>query len=616
MLRAYGGLPPDAVLVYNKKINAYKYNATTNEIKAVYPVMSQVQYTRYLDGKPVVGKGGHISVSLGENGELLELYKIWRTVENSGNVPIIPVTDALQKLIQGEIIDSPSEITGINITKIRLGYYEKGLNESQEILEPVWVFYGSLSSDDPVMLNVYARKFANFTATPKIVSTGDTITFTDTSDASPIKWFWDFGDGRNSTLRNPTHAYQAGGNYSVSLTAWNDLGSDTLSKTEYITIYLDPKPGAGFTANYSWDNRIPPVAVSFTDTSVGYITNWSWDFGDGTNSTEQNPTHVFTLAPGEVDAFYTVNLTVTDCYGRTSMNYDWIYVQMDYHPDFTAEPLHGPAPLNVKFTDTSPTLNKIYMQIWYFGDGTYSEWYDENGGSPPRTVFHEYTADGNYSVQLSVSPIYHMEVPYSTIKDDLIHVGNVFPPDAEFTANQTSGKAPLAVDFTDQSTRSPVSWLWTFGDCTTATDQNPVHVYTTAGTYSVSLVVTNPDGSNMKMKTDYITVLPVTGTVQAGVRIEPETLNLKSKGTFTAFITLPLGYDVNNIDPASLVCEGAHAISGHATGEGSNMFIAKFDRQDLSGISPGDAVTFTVTGRIIANGDSTDFRGSDIVRVI
>ena len=120
----------------------------------------------------------------------------------------------------------------------------------------------------------------------------------------------------------------------------------------------------------------------------------------------------------------------------------------------------------------------------------------------------------------------------------------------------------------------------------------------------------------MKMKTEYVTVLPVTGTVQVGVRIEPETINLKSKGTFTAFITLPTGYAMNNIDLNSLVCESAHAISGHATGEGSNMVIAKFDRQDLSGIYPGDAVTFTVTGRITTNGDSTDFQGSDFVRVI
>jgi len=118
------------------------------------------------------------------------------------------------------------------------------------------------------------------------------------------------------------------------------------------------------------------------------------------------------------------------------------------------------------------------------------------------------------------------------------------------------------------------------------------------------------------MKTVYITVHMVTETVQAGVRIEPETLNLKSKGTFTSFITLPAGYDVNNIDPAYLVCEGAHAKSGRVTGEGSNMDIAQFNRQDLTGIIPGDEVTVTVTGEVITNGTAIDFKGSDTIRVI
>jgi hypothetical protein len=110
-LIAYGGLPSDAVRVYDKTINAYRYNATTNEIKAVYPIMTEVQYTRYLDGKPVIGQGGHISVSLGDNGELLELYKVWRTVRNSGSVTIIPVISATKKLNQGAVLYKSREIS-------------------------------------------------------------------------------------------------------------------------------------------------------------------------------------------------------------------------------------------------------------------------------------------------------------------------------------------------------------------------------------------------------------------------------------------------------------------------------------------------------------------------
>jgi PKD repeat protein len=406
---------------------------------------------------------------------------------------------------------------GVNITKIRLGFYEKGYNEPQEILDPVWIFYGNTPSGNPITLNVYARKFANFTATPTIASTGDPITFTDTSEASPIKWSWDFGDGTNSTLQSPSHSYQTGGNYSVTLTAWNDLGSDTLSRTDYITIYPDPKPVAGFTTNATWMNRYSPVAVSFNDTSIGYITNWSWDFGDGINSTEQNPTHVFNLTPGEVDSYYNINLTITDYYGRSSTYLDEIYVQMDYHPNFTAEPTRGPAPLNVTFTDTSPPLDRIYSWYWDFGDETYSNWFDENGGTPPRMVTHEYTSNGNYSVRLFISPIYHSEMSYQTTKEDLIYVGSVHPPDANFTTNVTSGKVPLAVSFGDTSTGAPTRWNWSFGDGSVSDEQNPVHIYTIPGTYTVTLQVHNIDGSDSEIRPDYISVQPLSPPVASFV---------------------------------------------------------------------------------------------------
>ncbi|HOW14101.1 PKD domain-containing protein, partial [Methanosarcina sp.] len=79
-------------------------------------------------------------------------------------------------------------------------------------------------------------------------------------------------------------------------------------------------------------------------------------------------------------------------------------------------------------------------------------------------------------------------------------------PDAAFAADVTSGNAPLTVNFTDQSTGTPTSWLWDFGDGTNTTEQNPSHIYTSTGTYSVSLTVSNDDGSDSEIKTDYIVV--------------------------------------------------------------------------------------------------------------
>jgi len=79
---------------------------------------------------------------------------------------------------------------------------------------------------------------------------------------------------------------------------------------------------------------------------------------------------------------------------------------------------------------------------------------------------------------------------------------------ADFTANTTSGQAPLAVAFTDTSTGGPTSWSWNFGDGSTSTAQNPVHTYTAAGNYTVTLNVTNAHGDTASLtKVNYIHVI-------------------------------------------------------------------------------------------------------------
>ncbi|MFC1966577.1 nitrous oxide reductase family maturation protein NosD [Chloroflexota bacterium] len=97
--------------------------------------------------------------------------------------------------------------------------------------------------------------------------------------------------------------------------------------------------------------------------------------------------------------------------------------------------------------------------------------------------------------------------------------------------------------------------------------------------------------------------------VSATLDIDPDTLNLKSKGVFTAYITLPDGYSVADIDLDTVACEGAPAIRGSIEGD---TFIAKFNRQDLAGVEPGDEVEMTVTGEVTG----TLFEGSDTIRVI
>ena len=160
---------------------------------------------------------------------------------------------------------------------------------------------------------------------------------------------------------------------------------------------------------------------------------------------------------------------------------------------FLATPTSGSVPLTVSFTDQStgsPTSWK-----WTFGDGT---------SSTEKNPVHTYNKSGLYSVTLTAS---NANGSNALTKSSYIAVSSVSnAPVAAFSASPTSGSAPLTVSFTDQSTGSPTSWKWTFGDGNTSTEKNPVHTYNKTGLYSVTLTASNANGSNALTKTSYIAV--------------------------------------------------------------------------------------------------------------
>ena len=127
------------------------------------------------------------------------------------------------------------------------------------------------------------------------------MSFTDTSLNDPTSWSWDFGDGGSSTAQNPSHSYESAGLYTITLTATNAEGDDTTTRS--ITV-VEPAPIADFTLSEA--NPDLGEAVSFTDTSRKAPNRWSWDFGDGTTSTLENPSHAYS-SPGT----YTVCLLYT-----------------------------------------------------------------------------------------------------------------------------------------------------------------------------------------------------------------------------------------------------------------------------------------------------------------
>ena len=178
------------------------------------------------------------------------------------------------------------------------------------------------------------------------------------------------------------------GTYTVSLTATNVQGSDTKTVTDYVSVTAPPKPTADFSANPT--SGTAPLAVSFTDSSTGNPTNWSWDFGDGTGSAAQNPNHTYTL-PGT----YTVSLTATNAQGSdTKTVTDYVNVTLPTSPtaDFSATPTSGSTPLAVSFTDSSSGNPTGWS--WDFGDGSTSTAQNPN---------HTYTSAGTYTVSLTAS---------------------------------------------------------------------------------------------------------------------------------------------------------------------------------------------------------------------
>jgi PKD repeat protein len=157
---------------------------------------------------------------------------------------------------------------------------------------------------------------------------------------------------------------------------------------------------------------------------------------------------------------------------------------------FSASSTSGNVPLKVQFTDKS--LNSPTSWKWSFGDGTYST---------SKSPAHTYSKVGKYTVSLTLK---NAAGSNAVTKSSYVNVGTLKPPIAAFSASTVSGKVPLTVTFYDKSTGSPASWKWSFGDGTYSTSKNPVHKYSKAGKYTVSLTVKNAKGSNSVTKSGYI----------------------------------------------------------------------------------------------------------------
>lgn len=377
--------------------------------------------------------------------------------------------------------------------KLRAGTYGRGLWETDLNTTP----------QPPV---------ADFLASSTSICTGNSIGFSDISTNQPTSWSWSFPGGTpsTSTTQNPTVTYSTPGTYDVTLTATNGQGSDVETKTMYIVVgssggalpLIEDFESGVFSTN-GWTLSNPDNGITWD--IVGTSGNTS-----GSQSARMNIWPYSTV--GERDGmiskaldltqYLSVNLAFKHAYRRSStsdVDSLLIYVSTDCGVTFTdivyqrgSQPMATNVITN---TDYVPST----VNDWCL-NGTYDTCYqniDLSAYIPYSAVMVKFETYNGYGGNIFVDDI------------NITGVVNTPAPVADFTASNTVICPGQQVNFTDMSTNSPATWVWSFtgGTPGSSSSQNPAVTYASPGTYTVSLTVTNPGGNDTKTVNGYIVVV-------------------------------------------------------------------------------------------------------------
>jgi len=326
----------------------------------------------------------------------------------------------------------------------------------------------------------------------------------NTPQSTIYQWLWNFDDplsGANNTsaLQNPSHTFMSGKtSYNVTLIAWENSQSCPSPITTKVVNINTPIP-----VDFSYTNNICiNQNVDFTtDPLVLPPANytWLWDFGDGfTSSSPGSVSHPYAGVGN-----FTVTLTLTDVNGCTKSKVHVVSIvpQPVANFTFTSPSCFGTA---IQFTDLSfvplPYNDVIVAWNWDFGDG---------GTATIQNPSYTYTtfSSSGYDVTLTVT------TNRGCTQTKTIHVQQIAAPVANFqvTAGTFSCISPQSVRFTDLSQTNGggniLYWYWDFGDIASGTSnystaQNPSHTYTTPGTKTVTLTVTNSNYCNHTFSQD------------------------------------------------------------------------------------------------------------------
>jgi PKD repeat protein len=554
--------------------------AQSDSISGEYKQVN-ITYSFYVGGSVRVDAWAYKNWTITQNVNEIEINGYSGTINNDNNFQVSGVlvgeSGGLQNY-NGNYDPNLKKISGtFTGTVARIGA------DSKKYIDEI--FNGAFSGTKSTSIN------SNFSGTPVSGIAPLTVQFTDQSTGNITSRLWDFGDGQTNTSVNPSHTYQNVGTYTVKLTAKGPEGSNTKTRTNYINVSSSSTLVANFSGTPT--SGIVPLTIHFTDQSTGNITSRLWDFGDGSTSTLQNPSHTYTTVE-----IFTVSLTVTgnaesdietkSAYinvlpsgGRPNLvinsglesSTGWTIYDMGGNDKSIAEfnyienvpskgeggclRLHGNSKythfliwqkitltggetyeFNAAFKDlTGGNLNNFWSEVyisqeapvegqaWGPLNGTLSDqlvgfdsWsgcgnnidgtYEDDGCSPGKGSYYTAPGAGPVIVYLGIKTGVSGEsaISYDIAIDEVCLWGKTSgaAPVADFEADKINIFVNDIINFADLSSGIITDWSWDFGDGSTSTEENPSHIYTAAGNYTVSLTVTGDDGTDTETKTDYI----------------------------------------------------------------------------------------------------------------
>ncbi len=317
--------------------------------------------------------------------------------------------------------------------------------------------------------------------------TQEIVSFSGTSsydiDGVIVSYEWDFGDFTTATGATVTHAYSIGGAYTVTLKVTDNEGA--VGITQYSKTIANQPPVAVIEKSAGTVSSSESVAFNAVHSydPDGVILSYKWDFGDGTTSTDMLAIHKYAS-----NGAYTVKLTVTDNQGATNTTQTTVNsVNLPPEAVFTASATTVDTNEAVYF-DASPSSDPdgtIVSYKWDFGDGT---------TGTGVTVSHTFASKGGYSVTLTVT-----DNDGATDSATATTTALNQPPVAVIADTTKSAAKTQSVTFDGSESYDNdgtiVSYLWNFGDGTTATTVEANHAYTAGGVYTVTLTVTDNDNA-------------------------------------------------------------------------------------------------------------------------